>query len=257
MVLFHEKKHTIKIQHSKFHGIVSIDTVNIIPSKQSLIIQIEHGGLGDHLFHSHLPRIAKQTGKYDRVYISNHSPFRNRENKLLIWEMNPYIDGFCDNEGAIVHGLVENACEVNLLDQIMLFYGLDDNERFHEPEIYYTPAKINSIQEKIVFDPNYVSNAGNIKHPLIRNYFRSHSIYVDYQMKLRDKSSPILEFNTSLEASSLKAFCNIIISCKDLFCYASGTATLAAALNKPAHVLCDEGAKKIFHHSKLHNYIYL
>ena len=137
----------------------------------------------------------------------------------------------------------------------MLFYGLDDKKRFHEPEIYYTPTRINSIQNSVVYDPNYISNAGDIKFNAINDYLRSHSVYIDYQMKLRDKSFPIVEFKNSLEAQSLKDFCNVIISCSELFCYTSGTATLAAALNKPANVFCGNGAKKIFHHSRLHNYI--
>lgn len=29
-----------------------------------LIIEIPYAGMGDHLFHSHLPKIAKENGKY-------------------------------------------------------------------------------------------------------------------------------------------------------------------------------------------------
>jgi len=67
--------------------------------RSHFVIEVKYGGLGDHLFYSHLPRIAKQTGKYDRVYVSNHSTFRNPEYRKLIWECNPYVDGFCDENG--------------------------------------------------------------------------------------------------------------------------------------------------------------
>ena len=61
-----------------------------------LILQIKFGGLGDHLFYSHLPRIAKQSGECTGVYISNHSSFRSPEYKELIWKLNPFVDGFVD-----------------------------------------------------------------------------------------------------------------------------------------------------------------
>ena len=63
-----------------------------------LIIEIRKGGLGDHLFYSHLPRIAKQTKAFDKVYISNHSFFRHPDYKNLVWELNPFIDGFTNNK---------------------------------------------------------------------------------------------------------------------------------------------------------------
>ena len=53
--------------------------------KKTLIIEIQKGGLGDHLFYSHLPRIAKQTYAFDVVLISNKSQFRNQDYKKLIW----------------------------------------------------------------------------------------------------------------------------------------------------------------------------
>ena len=66
---------------------------------KKLIIEIRKGGLGDHLFYSHLPRIAKETGAFDSVYISNHSFFRNEDYKKLIWESNPFVDGFTEDRG--------------------------------------------------------------------------------------------------------------------------------------------------------------
>ena len=35
---------------------------------KDLIIKIEYGGLGDHLFFSHIPRIAKEMNSYDKVW---------------------------------------------------------------------------------------------------------------------------------------------------------------------------------------------
>ncbi|MCK4823535.1 hypothetical protein KA005_47730, partial [bacterium] len=75
LVRIYEINHSIKIEKNKSQ---KSDFCNkrFIPSRKTLVIQIPFGGLGDHLFRSHVPRIAKKTGQYDRVYISNHSVFR-------------------------------------------------------------------------------------------------------------------------------------------------------------------------------------
>ena len=64
---------------------------------KSLVIKIFWGGLGDHLLHSPIPRIAKEKG-YDKVFISNKSIYRNPQTKKLVWEYNPYVDGFCEED---------------------------------------------------------------------------------------------------------------------------------------------------------------
>lgn len=255
LVRIYEINRSIKIEKNKSQ---KSDFCNnqFIPSRKTLVVQIPFGGLGDHLFRSHVPRIAKETGQYDRVYISNYSVFRDSDSKILIWEMNPYIDGFCDEEGLTAeHGLKEDACKMNFLDQIMLYYGLDDKMRFHEPEIYYKPRQIDEMKGSIVYDPNYISNAGDIKLSAINDYLKRNKISIDYQMKLRDRSFPVLNFKNSLETPTLMDFCSVIISCKELYCYTTGTATLAAAFHKPATVFFGNGVKRMFHHSRLHNYI--
>ena len=97
---------------------------------KKLIIQINKGGLGDHLFFSHLPRIAKQTGAYDAVFFSTKSLCRHPDTLTLIWKLNPWLDGFTDEVGVYHFPKKVNESE-NLLDAIMLAYGIDDS-------IYYT-----------------------------------------------------------------------------------------------------------------------
>ena len=113
---------------------------------QILIIEIPYGGLGDHLFHSHIPRIAKETGRYDKIYISEFSIYRSLENKKIIWELNPFVDGFIEKHGKKID--IEDICKKNdnnrkitsnLLDEIMFEFGLDNGIRYNEPEIYYKP----------------------------------------------------------------------------------------------------------------------
>ena len=66
-------------------------------SQRVLTIDLRYGGLGDQLFWSHIPRIAKDRtnkgGGYDKVYVRLHSPSRDAQYIKLIWESNPYVDG--------------------------------------------------------------------------------------------------------------------------------------------------------------------
>jgi hypothetical protein len=99
---------------------------------------VKYGGLGDHLFWSHLPRIAKQLGKFRRVVVSESSEFRQDAYRHFIWELNPFVDEFC-KESRNYDDVSDVEPGTNLLDTIMLRMGLDDGPRFHEPEMYYRP----------------------------------------------------------------------------------------------------------------------
>lgn len=76
-------------------------------------------------------------------------------------------------------------------------------------------------------------------------------------MILRDKSIPIKSYTKTLQSRDLEDFCSIILSCKELYCLTSSTATLAAALKKPATAFYGIKQNKIFHHSKLHQYVFI
>src|SRR5947207_11662287 len=146
-----------------------------------LILQIKFGGLGDHLFFSHLPRIAKQRGECAEVYISNRSCFRSPEYKELIWKLNPFVDGFVDEPGKDVNARPADPTQ-NLLDAIMLAHDLDDGLRFHEPELYYRPSPKSEFAGKSLYDPNYVSFVGFISVRHIRQWFRVNGVLPDCQM---------------------------------------------------------------------------
>lgn len=222
--------------------------------QNDLVIHVKYGGLGDHLFYSHLPRIAKETGRYRNVFISEASPFRNQEIRRIVWELNPYIDGFCDEVCPYPDLQLKNNKESNLLDQLMFCHDLDDGKRFHEPEIYYSPKNIEVLSGKTIYDPNYISNAGALFSYKIEKYFSSQNISIDLQMRLRNKSVPIASFGSWLSSETLEEFCDILHSCKNLYCLVTGTATLASALGKKTTVLCGSGVSEFFMHSKLHLY---
>lgn len=223
-------------------------------SNQTFIIKVEYGGLGDHLFYSHLPRIAKQVFNYEKVLISNKSDFRHPDIKRLIWEFNPFIDGFCDEDTPVV--VFNNVPSgMNILDKIMIERGIDDGIRFHEPEIFYNPHLKAELSNSRIFDPNYVSYVGAISKNKILNKIEKMG-GVDFQLYQRDKSFGVFKNIPNIRCLDLFDYCDLIASCKQFYCLTSGGATLSAALGKPCIAFYGFGQKAhFFHHSKLHQYI--
>jgi len=224
---------------------------------KTLVIEIQKGGLGDHLFYSHLPRIAKETGAYDKVFLSTHSILRNAENKKLVWDSNPYLDGFSDEKGIFFFPETIGENE-NLLDNIMLLYGLDDGIRFHEPEIYFQPPVKEALRNKVIYDPNFISYTGDIaKGETVKTWFTENNITVDFQMKKLNHRYLGINGLDTIETSSLTEFCSLIVSAKRIYCLTTGTATLAAAFKVPVTVFYGYDHPVKYRHSKLHNYVYL
>ena len=226
--------------------------------KKRLVIEIKRGGLGDHLFYSHLPRIAKETNTFDEVFISNKSAFRSNDCKKLVWELNPFVDGFVDEKGLSFYPKKLETNNENILDRIMLMYGFDDGKRFHEPEIYYKPSVNNKWKNFSIYDPNFVSYTGDLKgSSLIDNWFLENDIKIDGQMKFLGKRYLPINCKTEITINSLFEFCDLIVSCKKIYCLTTGTATLAAALQVPVTVLYGSGHLALYRHSPLHTYINL
>ena len=222
-----------------------------------LILEIQKGGLGDHLFYSHLPRIAKETGRFDKVYISTHSIFRHPDYQKLVWETNPYLDGFVEQKG-IFHFPEEVSDSDNLLDRIMLLYGLDDGIRFHEPEIYYSPTLKPELQDKKIYDPNFISYTGDLSNGKpIEKWLLQNNEIINLQMTKMGKRHLGIENTNTLEPLSLFDFCSVIVSAKKIYCLSTGTGTLAAALKVPVTVFYGTGLLKKYRHSKMHTYICL
>jgi hypothetical protein len=248
--------------------------------RKQIILQIGHGGLGDNLFLSHIPQIAKEISDVRSVFISTHSVFRDGAYKHLIWDSNPHVDGFVDEPGLEIVGphtrdirgslldhcllrmglnnrisYLEPGC--NLLDQYMLALGLDDGLRFHEPKIYQRIPRRSEYENTIVYDPNYITNVGRISAEAIREFFKLEDVRPNVQMQRYADLIDLPEITDRIWTTSLVDFCSLIVSCKALYCLTTGTATLAAALDKPCTVLYGEGVNKIYHHSRLHRYVHV
>ena len=124
----------------------------------------------------------------------------------------------------------------NMLDSIMLAYGLDDGIRMHEPEVYYKPNINDSLAQINIYDPNYQSYTGDlISGRLMDDYFSQNDISIHYQMKFLGKRYlPIqsAQLNSSFACNNLFEFCDLLASVNKIYCLTTGTATLAAAINK-------------------------
>ncbi|MGX2970837.1 hypothetical protein [Helicobacter sp. T3_23-1059] len=262
-------------------------------SPKTLIIYLSYAGLGDSLFFSHLPRIAKTAningggGNYDKVYIQPFFNFRSDDYKRLIWEVNPYVDGVLENYYIASTGQKQNPnakipCNSpqsapffsyknlpftrgeNLLDKIMLFFGLDDGVRMHEPEIYYKP-KFHPEFHKVIFDPNFVTQS-SCEFADILHFFKEMNVKIDAVMAKKPtgkNSNPqraCFDYDIDTEfitTPTLEDFCDLIYSAKAIYCFVTGTATLCAALGKSANVLVGTSEPYIcprYLHSPLHKY---
>jgi hypothetical protein len=218
---------------------------------KELIIQLAHGGLGDHLFFSHIPRIAKESGRFDKVFFSEKSLVRSQAIIDLVWKSNPYIDGVTSESGRMLD--LEMQSQGNILDYIMLAYGLDDGCRFHEPELYIETALKSELKNLTIYDPNYISYIGSVNKCKLKNIVCANS--VDAQLAYLGRGFPIKDILPVISTSSLFEYCNLIKSVKTFLCFTSGSATLASALKVPAVAMFGNGQNKIFHHSKSLKYI--
>lgn len=238
--------------------------IQSLPSK-SLIIEVEDGGLGDHLFHSNIPRIAKESGLYSKIFLSNLSNFRDVRHKEIVWSSNPYLDGFTNSPGTPLRKRLAKENKKNLLkieiqegnflDKVLQLYGLSSKVTFIDPEIYYVPAKRVELQDKVIFDPNWITNLydESVIKRIILNYFSENNIKVDYAFRCR-RGIFINEFPI-IEDNNFEDFCDILYSAKSIYCFASGTAVLCSALKIDANVFFTKEMSKIFKFSKKHNYI--
>lgn len=226
---------------------------------KTLVIEISYGGLGDLLFHSHLPRIAKEYGGFQKVLINQTAPVRHADYARLVWEPNPYVDGFTDQTGikidiGVAIQLIEPGC--NLLDSIMKLYGLSDGKRMHEPEIYYKPRFIKEYNITI-YDPNFISWVGDIDKRDVMWHTKKHAIKLNAYMKLRNDKALFIppKGMRMIDTPTIFDYCDLVHSAAVFYCLTSGSAAIASALGKKAIAFYGFPQSKGIHHSGLHEYI--
>lgn len=215
---------------------------------KKLVLQVEYGGLGDNLFYSAISKFFKDNNIYEYIYISNKSNFRNKEIKSLVWEKNPYIDGFTDLPGTDYFVSKKSPVD-KIINMIAAQYGVIANFEL-DPYINDEFLAMEEYSESTYIDLNYSSYVGavTILDKLIIAYKNFDAIIINPSMGMK-----ILTSNRKIYTNSLNHYAQIIKSCKRFICLASGGATLSAALNKKAEVYYGYGQPTIFHHSTNEN----
>jgi len=220
--------------------------------KKQLIIHCEYGGLGDHLFFSPIPRLAKIAG-YDKVYLSSSSNFRSLEVFDLVWNSNPYFDGVIDAANAEIRSIAyDETCDNNILEQFANCFNLPFSRPLL-PELYYSPIKDSLILNKIVVDLNYVSFVGAVSKYKILKYLKTFD--PESILLVNCKSNFFKAHFETIDTQSIYHYLQLIISAKQFVCMTSGGATLACCYHVNAVCFYGYGQNKIFHHCPSHKYV--
>jgi hypothetical protein len=214
-------------------------------------IYIKYPGIGDSLFYSHIPKLAKGLG-YERVRVHVPAAIFSQEKTDLIWRLNPFVDEVVENseERNSVVGVRRG---VPLLDSIAMDLGLSSEVQNFEPEIYYQPK--NSYEGKVVYDGNFISGAGLINTELIRNKMRAEKELVC----LRPLSSKYISSGRCndgyLSLNSLADYFDVLSSADRFYCVVSGGASLRPAFGKKSTVFYGVGQCAEHRHSQLNDYV--
>lgn len=224
----------------------------INPGKD-LVIEMPRGydGLGDALVFSHIPRLAKETGRYERVFVSNLTKYGRPEYKNLVWETNPYVDGFTDSPGSftkdvqfgrILEKWVDIYDGVNLMDSIMLLHDIDDRKRGHKPECYHEIKErrdLEWLRKEVVLDigSRTISTADfNVERFLsvLSEQGCEPSVFI---VAKGLTNSMHLEGKRVITPKDIYDWCDIMKHAKEYVCFNSGGYWLSSSLGiKGTHV---------------------
>lgn len=220
-----------------------------IQASGTLIIQLPTGydGLGDNLVFSHIPRIAKESGRFDTVLISNQNKYKGKDYSRIVWETNPYVDGFTDMPGTYSSIQINRIMDkwnnlqpsINLMDGIMLLHNLDDGKRGHVPECYYEPNEIIELKDKVVLDlGSKTINLSGLNVDAFIKILEDNGIIPDYVLSSKTVDIPGINV---LETNSIEHWADVMFSAKHYVCFNSGGYWLSGALGvKSKHIWIDK-----------------
>lgn len=220
---------------------------------QYYLIDPFYGGLGDHLFYSHLPRAIKEKWPESQIYLSRDVAFRSQEIYKMVWEKNPYLDGFAERSEFDWEPRKESVLSKgkHIMTILLENYGLDlEDIGIPEPlpEIYYTLRHDDVPMFGIVIDLNYSSFVGAILRSDIYklvNKFKHKAIFINPDSDLKK----VLPSSSIYQTKSLFEYAAILMNAGSIICLGSGGATLAQALGKRATVYYGCGFSALFMHS--------
>lgn len=198
--------------------------------KKKIIIEQPWGGLGDNLQFSTIPEVGEKLG-YE-VYVSNKNSYRNPEIKKLVWDLNPFIKGFTDENGNIDLKKYKDTTGNIISNWEKIIFG----EAFcNKPNIYFTPFKHKCLFDITLIDPNSISS----KIPfddIIRTYDPQKTILLNYYF----------EGYKTYKMEDIFAWIISITSCKKFVCQYSGGSVAIRAFDKKATVYVSKNANRNF-----------
>ena len=227
--------------------------------KKPFVLQIENGGLGDHIAYCGLPEAV--FNKYGlKMQISEQSKFNNPEIKEFVWSKNPFT-AFTPEPGIKI--FVQNVKRFSNYNE-MLFDLLDLNGP--NVRLYYQPRLRSELSQKIVCDfsagrsSRYYAYSQNDFRRAILNILQSEfsmdglvllcpvSKYPDLSLVRFIQSElnlPILYYH------SLPELADILFSALNRVLLDSGAKSLAAAYHKSSTVLVRGYTNTAFHYPEL------
>ena len=210
---------------------------------RSYVFEVEYGGLGDHLFYSPLPRLLKESGLAEAVYLSSRSRVRNQQTIELVWKTNPFLDGMTNDPVTAFRRAQPTVNKVINLE--MAKHGIVIDTEL-KPEIHQAIPIDPRYLGKRFIDLNYISFVGGLtpldEINIVRQAPDAWLVNPKWYLK---------QFVGSrfVRTSSLLDFASLIASASEFICLTSGGATLAPALNKTATVYFGHGHNPINRHS--------
>ena len=238
---YNTKKANYNHLYSRFFNNSALEFVKAktIETNDTLVIQLPEGydGLGDNLVFSHIPRIAKQSGKFKKVLVSNKNGYKGPGYAELVWGMNPYVDGFTDEPGTYSTIQMNRVMDkwnnllpgLNLMDSIMLLHNLDDGSRGNRPECHYTPNTIDELRDSVVIDTGSKTiDFSLIDQEKFRRFLDENGIRPDYVVS--STRSIALPGVKEISPSSIQEWADVMYSAKNYVCINSGGYWLSASL---------------------------
>ena len=216
---------------------------------KEIVFKLEYGGLGDHLFYSALPRILKEQGLAEKVYLSDQSNFRNPQIFDLIWKNNPYLNGISDQPPT---PLQDNPAskQTKIVNLIFEKFGITADQEI--PVEVYPKLEVNPALEGNYIDLNYVSFVGAFSWLDKIGVYRQ---YPNHVIVNPDRLTRwLLPKRKMIFTKSLLEYAHLINAATSFVTLASGGATLAAALKKPSTIYYGYGQNAVFHH-EMHRYV--
>lgn len=247
--MYDRKKADYNHLYSRFYNNAGMEFLKAksVNKGDSLVIQLPPGydGLGDNIIFSHIPRIAKEVGGFNKVFVSTQANYKLPGYSDIVWSTNPHVDGFVDEPGTYTPSVQMNRVldkwdsllpSINIMDMIMYLHDLDDGKKGHVPECYYRPKTIDALKGKTLLDVGAKSlGLKGMDLDVLLKELESNGISIDAVVHNESFVSP--NGIEVIKPSSIEEWADAMYSAKDYVCFNSGGYWLSGALGiKSTHV---------------------